>query len=66
MAQYLEAMTEECQCDEDCDCKYSEAKDNFYYPKGWHELVDNCYDWSFIPVSDGTVTHWSNLPEPPE
>ena len=65
MAQHFEAMKEECNCEDDCDCQYSKEKDNFYYPEGWYEVVENWDEWSFINIYD-EVTDWKTLPDSPD
>ena len=66
MAQFFERYKEECRCDDECDCEYSETKDAYYYRDGWYEIVDNWPEWSFIPIIEGDVTHWTTLPEDPK
>ena len=55
----------ECNCEYDCDCVYDEKTDNFYYPAGWYEQVENWDDFACVRVCDGTITHWMPLPELP-
>lgn len=48
---------------DDVECAdYSEDKDQYFCPEGWHEE-----GWELEYISDVTgVTHWMPLPEPPE
>ena len=65
MAKYVQGITDECQCEDECNCEYSELNDNYYYPEGWYEVVDNWNDWAFIPVEEGEVSYWMPLPDVP-
>lgn len=46
--------------------EYDEATDTYYDPQGWYERIDNWDDgFSAVGVTQGEVTHWMPLPEPP-
>ena len=45
--------------------EYDEATDNYYWPEGWHEMIDNWPDYSSVMVHEGKPTHWMTLPAPP-
>ena len=63
MAIWLPEKFLECNCEYECDCEYDERLDRYCLPEGWYEVVENWPDWYFIPVTNGTVTHWMNLPD---
>lgn len=65
MAKYLQGYTDECQCEHECDCEYSDLHDCAYYREGWYEVVENYEEWGFIPIDEGNVTHWMPLPSCP-
>lgn len=59
------ARTIECQCDiNDCFCVKDEDGVG-WWPEGWVEVAENCYDDVNVWRIDGTVTHWMPLPPPP-
>lgn len=47
------------------DVLYDEVADQYYYPAGWWELVDNWDEYAFVKVVEGEITHWMPLPELP-
>jgi hypothetical protein len=62
-AKYTTKFTEEANGDDDWT-EYNEADDNYYYPEGWYECIDNWGDFSFVTINH-IVTHWQPLPNPP-
>ena len=44
---------------------YDEARDKFYIPQGFYELVENWGDLCFLAISD-RITHWREIPESPK
>ena len=46
--------------------EYSEEKDEYFYPEGWVEMVDNWEEFSSVPMHDQKPTHWMPLPEAPD
>ena len=66
MAQYLSEDFLECSCEYECNCRYDDRLDEYYYPEGWYEMVENWEEWGFIPINEGEVTHWKYLPKGPE
>lgn len=58
------AKTEEADSD-DARRDYDEATDAYYVPEGWYECIDNWDDYSSVAVTEGAVTHWMPLPQPP-
>lgn len=58
------AKTEEADSD-DARMEYDAATDAYYVPEGWYECIDNWGDYSSVAVTDGEVTHWMPLPQPP-
>lgn len=44
---------------------YDEESDTYYWPAGWYECIENLDDYSCINVTEGKVTHWMPLPQPP-
>ena len=59
------AKTEEADSD-DARMEYDEATDAYYVPEGWYECIDNWDDYSSVAVTEGKVTHWMPLPDPPK
>ena len=44
---------------------YDEADDCYYDPEGWYESIDNWSDYTYCSVTEGVISHWMALPEPP-
>jgi hypothetical protein len=44
---------------------YDEDEDEYYWPEGWYELIDNWEDYSAVRIHYD-VTHWTPLPDGPE
>lgn len=62
---YLDKFQEE-SCDSFEPADYDEETDQYYYPEGWWELIDNWEDYSMVVIHEGNPTHWTPLPPPPE
>ena len=43
--------------------EYRKEDDTYYVCEGWYECVDNWNEYSSFYVTEGTVTHWMELPE---
>ena len=52
-------------CSDELESEYCEEKDEYYWPEGWYEQVENWCDYSDLTI-DCSVTHWMPLPEPPK
>ena len=63
-AMWTAAKTEEANPD-DFNEEYDEATDTYYVPEGWYECIDNWVNYSSVAVTEGEVTHWMPLPQPP-
>lgn len=63
-AEFIPANTIEASGEYDDHCEYNEALDNYFWPEGWHEMIDNWGEYSHVVVNE-TPTHWMPLPEPP-
>ena len=51
--------------EDDIAYDYNEEEDEYYLKEGWYECIHNWDEYSSIVIGD-FVTHWQNLPEPPE
>lgn len=68
-AQHVKAWTIEADdvADSDTECvEYSEQDDCYYLLQGWYECIDNWDEYYRVAVSEGQITHWQNMPPPPE
>jgi hypothetical protein len=63
-AVYLPAKYEECGLDDDGE--YDEVTDEYYWPEGWYEQIDNWPEYHACRVEEGTVTNWMPMPGFPE
>lgn len=66
-AEYIAANTKSADdgWDSDSPADYDEATDEYYWPAGWYEVVDNWDDLTHMVIHEGEVTHWIPLPSPP-
>ena len=46
---------------DDLELEYSEEKDEYFWPEGWYENIDNWEDYTAIKVNEGTVDYWREL-----
>ena len=57
---------EQFQSEQDFDeydtAEYCEAKDAYFTPAGWYELIDNWDDFSSVSVNEGKPLFWCDLP----
>jgi len=51
--------------DQDCEADYDEATDQYYWPEGWYERVDNWDELTHLAVTEGEITHWRVMPAVP-
>lgn len=61
----FERFKEEANSEDDND-EYNEADDTYYVQAGWYEQQRNWSDYSSIHIHEGEVTHWADLPKPPD
>lgn len=45
--------------------EYDEETDNFYWPEGWYETIENWDDLGFVKIDEGEVVYWQPLPKWP-
>jgi hypothetical protein len=64
-AMWTAAKTEEADSDAEACYEYDEAADTYYVTEGWYECIDNWDNFSSVAVTEGEVTHWMPLPQPP-
>jgi len=65
-AKYVQKFTQESGDIDDFDAQYDEETDTYYDCEGWYEMIDNWDSYSSVAVTEGTVTHWMNLPAAPK
>lgn len=65
VAHYIEKHKEVADTEDTEWLDYDETTDEYYYPAGWYENIDNWPDYSFIKVNEGIITHWRPLPSMP-
>ncbi len=63
-AEWIAAKTSESGPESDIG-EYDEESDTYYDPEGWYEKVNNWDEYSYIAVTEGDVSHWMPMPEPP-
>jgi hypothetical protein len=63
MAEWVPAKSRVDDNNEDF-AEYDDKDGEFYWPEGWYEIVENCSDYSALPV-EGVITHWEPLPASP-
>jgi len=67
-AEYIAAKTKSADdgWDSDEPADYDEQADEYFWPAGWYEVMDNWDDLTHMVIHEGEVTHWMPLPAPPK
>jgi hypothetical protein len=58
------SRTDGCLVDDDF-AEYDEESDEYYWPEGWYESIENWDDYGAVFVHEGMITHWQPLPRGP-
>jgi hypothetical protein len=58
------SRTDDCLVDDDF-AEYDEEADEYYWPEGWYESIENWDDYGAVFVHEGMITHWQPLPRGP-
>ena len=66
-AEYIAAKTKSADdgWDSEEPADYDEQADEYFWPAGWYEVMDNWDDLTHMVIHEGEVTHWMPLPESP-
>ena len=66
-AEYIAAKTKSADdgWDSDEPADYDEQADEYFWPAGWYEVMDNWDDLTHMVIHEGGVTHWMPLPAAP-
>ena len=66
-AEYIAAKTKSADdgWDSDEPADYDEQADEYFWPAGWYEVMDNWDDLTHMVIHEGEVTHWMPLPAAP-
>lgn len=66
-AEYIAAKTKSADdgWDSDEPADYDEQADEYFWPAGWYEVMDNWDDLTHMVIHEGEATHWMPLPESP-
>lgn len=66
-AEYIAAKTKSADdgWDSDAPADYDEQADEYFWPAGWYEVMDNWDDLTHMVIHEGEVTHWMPLPAAP-
>lgn len=66
-AEYIAAKTKSADdgWDSDSPAEYDEQADEYFWPAGWYEVMDNWDDLTHMVIHEGEVTHWTPLPASP-
>ena len=51
--------------DEDLEFEYDYETDQFYWPEGWYETIENWEEFGYLKVYEGKVAYWQPLPKWP-
>ena len=65
VASWVPANTVQECCDEYDFAEYNEDLDDYFWPQGWYEQIENWDDYGAILIREHTVTHWMPLPSCP-
>ncbi|MDV5862041.1 DUF551 domain-containing protein [Pseudomonas mendocina] len=65
--EYIAAKTKSADdgWDSDEPADYDEQEDEYFWPAGWYEVMDNWDDLTHMVIHEGEVTHWMPLPTAP-
>jgi hypothetical protein len=58
------SRTDDCLVQDDF-AEYDEETDEYYWPEGWYESIENWDDYDAVFVNEGVITHWQPLPTGP-
>jgi hypothetical protein len=58
------SRTDDCLVDDDF-AEYDEEANEYYWPEGWYESIENWDDYGAVFVHEGMITHWQPLPPRP-
>ena len=58
------SRTDDCLVGDDF-AEYDEEADEYYWPEGWYESIENWDDYGAVFVHEGVITHWQPLPRGP-
>jgi hypothetical protein len=58
------SRTDDCLVQDD-STEYDEETDEYYWPEGWYESIENWDDYGAVFVNEGVITHWQPLPAGP-
>lgn len=66
-AEYIAAKTKSADdgWDSDEPADYDEQADEYFWPAGWYEVMDNWDCLTHMAIHEGEVTHWMPLPAAP-
>ena len=51
--------------DEELGLEYDDETDQFYWPEGWYETIENWEEFGYLKVYEGEVAYWQPLPKWP-
>lgn len=66
VADWVPANTCKADCENDDLIEYNDELDDYFWPEGWYEQIENWDDLGSLQIHEGTVTHWMPLPEGPQ
>lgn len=59
---YAKAFEVENPYDDELELDYHEEKDQYFLKEGWYELIENHPEYYCLPISEGVITNWMDLP----
>jgi hypothetical protein len=62
---WVPAKTRVSDSDIEEDLEYDDETDQFYWPEGWYEQIENWEDFGWVKVNEGEVVYWQPLPKWP-
>jgi hypothetical protein len=64
VAAWVPANTVQDACADDL-AEYNEELDDYFWPEGWYQQIENWDEYSALTIDEGEVTHWMPLPKGP-
>lgn len=57
------SRSDDADLDDDDFLEYDEQTDEYYWPEGWYEAIENWDDLGYIKVNEGEIIYWQPLPD---
>lgn len=59
------SRSDNADLDDDDFLEYDEEDNEYYWPEGWYEAIENWEEYGWVKVYEGEVVYWQPLPKWP-